>query len=422
MDEYLARSRVVTCVFPLLGCAIVLYAWCAYRVYGAHRLAENRDEASFRRAILLEPRDASNYDMLGQYFIWDAQDARAAAGQFRQAAALNPFDSAYWLHLAQAYNSLGADHQQAAAIRHAIVVDPTTPEIAWSAANFFLIQGDKPQALKTLAMVVRNDPAMAEAALSLSWRASGNVGEIERRLPSDPEIYLKLLKVLVAKNEWNPAAHTWSSLLALNREIDPHSALFYVDALLANRNVAGAQSAWAELVQRSRELHSYIQPDNLVVNPGFDREILNAGFDWHSAAVPNVSVMLDSTQSHQGSVSLLITYSGPSEDAGMCQYLPVTPGTTYMASAWVKSEELESANGPRLTISDPYKNLEYAHSDETVGTSSWHRVLTSFTAGPETNLILLRFTRKPGDTQIRGRFWVDGVRFSQNAVMNDEPG
>ena len=402
-------------------CTAVVYAWCAFRLYQAHRLAENHDEVSLRRAIVLEPKDASNYDTLGQYFTWAAQDAHVAAEEFRQAAALNPLDASYWLHLAQAYSSLGADREQAAAIRRAISVDPTTPEIAWDAANFFLIQGNTPQALDTLGIVVRNDPSMAEAALNLSWRASGNIDEIERRLPSDPGIYLKLLNVLVARKEWNAASHTWASLLALNREIDPHSALFYVDALLASRNVAGAKNAWAELVEHSGDLHSYIQPDNLVVNAGFNHEILNAGFDWHSEAVPNVSVMLDSTESHQSRESLLITYSGPSEDAGIFQYVPVTPGITYMSSAWVKSEELRSANGPRLTISDPYKNLEYANSEETVGTSSWHRVMASFTAGPETNLILLRFTRQPGDSQIRGRFWIDGVRFSQDAVVDDEP-
>ena len=124
-------------------------------------------------------------------------------------------------------------------------------------------------------------------------------------------------------------------------------------------------------------------------------------------------MMLDSTQTHQGAAALLITYSGRNEDSGISQYVPVIPDVSYVASAWVKSEELESANGPRLRVYDGYRNLEYAHSEETLGTSSWHRVQTVFTAGKDTNLVVIRFSREPGSTLIRGRFWIDDVRLAQ---------
>jgi tetratricopeptide (TPR) repeat protein len=384
-------------------------------------LSENRDEGSLQKATRIQPRDAGNYDLLGQYFMWDAQDARAAERQFQRATLLNPYDSGYWLHLAQAYNSLGEDANQASAIRKAIEVNPTTPEIAWNAANFFLVQGDTQQALDALGVVVRNDRNMAASALSLGWRASGDLQEIESRLPPDPEIYLLFLRVLSEKESWDAANHVWSALWALNRDFDPRSALFYVDALLNRRDVAGAKAAWDQILQRSgNSLRSYTSPGNYVVNATFDREILNAGFDWHYGAVSNVAVLLDSTQSHDGSESLMITYSGPSEEIGIYQYVPVTPGVTYSASAWVKSEELQTANGPRLSFYDPYTSREYAHSEETLGTSSWHRVSTEFTAAPDTHLILLRFSRQPSDTRIEGRFWVDGVRLSPKSAGNSD--
>ena len=130
--------------------------------------------------------------------------------------------------------------------------------------------------------------------------------------------------------------------------------------------------------------------------------------------------MLDSTQSHRGSESLLITYSGSADDAGIWQYVPVTPGGSYVASAWVRSEDLESADGPRLAIYDGYKNIEYGHSEETLGTTSWHRVEATFTAPRDVTLVLIRFSRKPGNTQIQGRFWVDDVRLSQLVSASPE--
>ena len=396
----------------LVCCFAATYLWCALRVYQADRFAGGRDRASLERAIRLQPRDANSYDLLGQYFIWDA-DPQAAVSQFQQAARLNPYSATYWLHLAQAYSSAGADNEQAAAISRAIAVDPTTPEVAWSAANYYLLRGDTAEALDKLAVVIRNDPNMAETALDLSWRVSGDINAMVRRLPPDPNLYLQSIRLLLARQQWSAAGQMWSWLLGLNRDFDPDAALFYVDALLAKPDAAGARDAWQSLVRTSSSLQSYLRPGNLVVNPGFNRKILNAGFDWRYRPLPGVSLLLDSTQSYQGTESLLVTYSGPSQDVGMFQYVPVTPGTLYVTSSWVKSEELLSANGPRLTVLNPYNDLEYAHSEETLGTTSWHQVQAAFTALPGVDLVSIRFSRQPGDTWIQGRFWIGYVQLSQ---------
>jgi len=416
-----AESRWTFLAALFLICLLAgFYVWCVVRVYRAHRLSEGRDQVSLQRAIQLQPRNASNYDLLGRYFMWNAQDPQAAAFQFQQAVRLNRYASSYWLHLAQAENSLGNGSEQTRAIRNAIAVDPTTPEVAWDAANLFLVQGRTDEALDQLAVVMRNDSSMAEVALDTSWRALGDVDPIRRRLPPEPELYLKFVKLLIGRQQWGAAEQVWSSMLQLNRKFDPHAALFYVDALLAKRDVTGARKVWQQLAEGSSSLKPYITPDNLVVNTSFDHDVLNAGFDWHYAALPGVTVMLDSSQAHLGNESLLITYSGSAADAGIWQYVPVTPGVSYVASAWVRSEELESADGPRLAIYDGYKNVEYGHSEETLGTTSWHRVEATFTATNDVMLVLVRFSRKPGDTRIRGQFWVDEVRLSQRGSAAEQ--
>ncbi len=396
------------------------YIWCAVRVYRAHRFSQGRDQASLERAIQLQPREASNYDLLGRYLMWNTQDPQAAASQFQQAVRLNPHASSYWLHLAQAENSLGNDNEQTRAIRNAIAVDPNTPEVAWSAANFFLVQGRTDEALDQLAVVERNDPNMAEAALDMSWRALEDVDPIQRRLPPDPEVYLKFIKLLVTRQQWAAADHVWSAMLQLNQEFAPRSALFYVDGLLAKQDVAGARNAWRQIADRSSSLRLYMTPDNLVVNAGFNHEILNAGFDWRYSARPGAAVALDSSQTYRSTESILITYSGPADDAGIWQYVPVTPGVSYVASAWVRSEELESVDGPRLVIYDGYKNVEYVHSEETLGTSSWHRVATAFTVPPGVTLVLIRFSRQPAETRIVGRFWVDDVQMQMVSPNSEQ--
>lgn len=410
-----AHGRTPRIVLLLVFCALGVYVWCSIRVYAAYRLASRHDRTSLQRAIRMQPRDAYNYDLLGQSLIWDTQDPQAAAIQFRQAVNLNPYTSSYWAHLAQAENSLGNGDEEAAAIRNAIAVDPTTPALAWSAANYFLLQGDTEEALDQFAVVIRSDPAMAEAALERSWRAVEQVDPIQRRLPPDPEVYLSLVKLLVARQQWAAAQQMWLTMLGLNRHFEVRSALFYVDALLMKNDVPAAQKAWQEIVDASPDLKPYINPGNLVVNPSFSHEFLNAGFDWHYSGQNGVAMVLDPTETHEGSEALLITYSGaPNGDSGISQPIPVTPGVAYIVSAWVKSEELETANGPQLTVFDGNHNQALARSDETLGSTGWHQVQATFTAPNETNLVIVRLSREPASTRIQGKFWVDNVHMTQN--------
>ena len=412
-------SRIV---LVLICGAVGLYLWFVVRVYVAYRLASRHDPTSLQRAIQLEPRDANSYALLGQYLIWDAQDPRAAAIQFQHAVKLNPYTSSYWTNLARAERSFGNDGEQAAAIRKAIAADPTTPDLAWSAANYLLIQGDTEEALEQFAVVIRSDPAMAEAALERSWRAIEQVDPIQRRLPPDPSVYLSFVKILVARQQWVPAQQVWSSMLGLNRHFEARAALFYVDALLAKQDVLGAQKVWQQIVNASSDLKAYITPGNLVVNPSFDHEFLNAAFDWHYSGQNGVAMVLDPTQTHESSEALLITYSGANnEDAGISQPVPVTPGVAYIASAWVKSEELDTANGPQLTVFDGYHNQTLARSDETLGSTSWHQVQATFTAPKETNLVMIRVSREPASTRIQGKLWIDNVHLVQNIEQPAEP-
>jgi tetratricopeptide (TPR) repeat protein len=410
-----AQSLTSRIALLLICCAVGLHIWLAVRLYVTHRLSTPNDPALLQRAMRLEPRDANNYDLLGQYLIWEAQDPKAAATQFQLAVKLNPYMSSYWMHLAQAESSLGDNSEQAAAIRKAIAVDPTTPELAWSAANFFLIQGDTESALDQFAVVIRNDPAMAEAALERSWRAVGQVDPIQRRLPPDPEIYLSLIKLLVTRQQWAPAQQIWLAMLGLNRQFDARSAAFYVDALLAAQDVPAAQNVWQQIVEASTNLKPYIAPGNLVVNPGFNHEFLNGGFDWHYSGQNGVAIVLDPTETREGSEALLITYSGaPNGDAGISQPVPVTPGVAYIVSAWVKSEELETANGPQLSVFDGKSDQALARSDETLGSTGWHQVQATFTAPKEINLVVVRVSRDPASTRIQGKFWIDNVHMTQN--------
>jgi tetratricopeptide (TPR) repeat protein len=385
-------------------------------MYEASRLAARVDKQfALEEAVALEPATAAYHNALGRYLIVAEQDTSRAVSQCKRATELDPYCSRYWLDLAQAYFVAGAEDQQRDAIRHAVAVDPTTPEVAWNAANFFLVQGDISSALAQFAVVLRYDSTLVDPALDECWRAVRDVNRIKAILPSDPGVYLRFAQLLINRDEAGAASQVWSALIKLNKELDFRSALFYVEYQLHRRDISAAYTAWADLAARSPELSRYLSPDDAVTDGDFSHEFLDGGFDWRYTARPDMKVSLDTSEFHSGNRSLALSFTESASDSGLFQVAPVEPNTRYTISAWVKSEELKTAFGPRIIIADPYSATIYAMTDETLGTTVWHRVATDFETGPSTHLVAVRFGRNSANTQVEGRFWVDDVSLRPTA-------
>lgn len=399
------RNAVLTACMALA----VTYAWLAARSFRATRLASSLDIPSLQRAITLAPRNAAHQDLLCRFLMFDRQDPAAALPRCERATQLNRYNSTYWLDLALAYYSVGAESNQRQAILTAIAVDPATPDVAWQAANFFLAQGETAPALKQFAVAMRGNPNLVAPSISACWRSLQDVNAIQGILPPDPDAYLQFIRLLISKNQWEGANQVWSAMVLLRTPFDYRKALFYVDVLLQQRNPVGAVQAWDQLVALSPVLHDYARGDNLVVNGGFDQEILNAAFDWHYAPQNGSAVSLDGAEFRSAPRSLLISYRGNGGDAGFFQCIPVKPNTQYTLSAWAKSEKLSTANGPRVCVVGAYDGKLYAQTPETVDTTPWHRLEATFQTGPDTQMVVIRLSRDPASTVIKGKFWIDDV-------------
>jgi tetratricopeptide (TPR) repeat protein len=386
------------------------YIWLAINVYRAQRLSDRSDQSSIKRAVALAPQNATYHELLCRSMIFVSQQPGQAVNECIKASELNPYSSSIWLDLAQAYYSVGNTQLNYASIHKALAVDPTTPDTAWNAANFFLIEGDASEALNQFAIVLREEPSLAPAALSICWQSLHDINRVQSILPPNPAVYLDFIKLLLADGDLNAADQIWSALMKLNTTFDFHQGLFYIDSLIKTHAVQQASDAWKQLSSRSKALQAYSQPGNLVMDPSFTQEILNSGFDWQYTPSPQINLTLDGATSHSGNRSLSLVYGESGSDAGIFQYIAVQPDAQYRLSAWVKSENLETANGPMLTLQDGYDNTIYGSTEETIGTTPWHLVKTELNTGPQTRLLMLRIQRHPGETRIQGEFWIDDIK------------
>src|SRR5205807_248513 len=408
------RSRVKKFSFAaacLLGAAI--YLQFALRAFLASHLAASLDPPKIQRAIQLEPANAEYRDLLARTLALSGATLDEAVSDYRAAVRLNPYEARYWLDLAGAYQFAERTKEQGDSVEHAVEADPTTPHVAWEAANFFLVQGNRKRALRYFRVVLANDPEAVDSTLQLCWRATGDATEmLDNALPPRPDLYLSFLGLLVTKQEVAAAENVWNRLIGLQRTFSAKLALPYFRFLISKQEVEPATSAWKQLADVDRSLQPYLpSSQNLVINGGFEENLLNGGFDWWYQSYVHATLAIDTTEFHSGTRSISVTFDGYSvPEVQIVQFIPVKPNTVYEFSAESRTEDIDTASGPRFAIVDASTNSSYVLTDDTLGTSPWRLHEARFQTGPNTNLLAVKIVRDPPAPLIRGKLWIDDVK------------
>jgi tetratricopeptide (TPR) repeat protein len=392
----------------------LLYLLLAGRLFVASLFGERIEFSSLRRATLMDPWNADYRNNLGRYYALVARDPGAAIEPYRAAVQLDPHSARYWFDLASAYQVLGDTSNQSVTLEHAVAADPTTPDVAWEAANFYLVQGDDQKALREFRVVLQNEPTLADPAMQFCWRINPDVDVLLRDVvPARSEAYIAFLGLLMRKEETAGTAKVWAAMMATPQPFEFRYAIGYLQYLLNHKDVDQARLVWQQAAPRFG-LSAYLPSGrNLVVNGDFSLNVLNGGFDWQYDKQESVALTLDPSDFHSGPRSLLIAFDGPGvTDAGIRQFIAVQPNTSYEFSAYYKNGEIEGAGGPHFTIQDAYTRAILYDSDELKEAGFWKSATGEFTTGDDTKLVVLHVRRLPEGSPIRGKLWVDDFRLA----------
>jgi tetratricopeptide (TPR) repeat protein len=397
-----AAAVVLAFAYITLAAKLFLASW-----FGGHV-----EMSSLQRAARLDPTNAEYRNHLGRYYALVAREPAGAIEYYRSAVQLNPHSARYWFDLASAYQVLGDVVAQTSALEHAIEVDPTTPDVAWEAANLYLVQGENNKALREFRVVLENDPYLSGAAMQFCWRIEPDVDALLRDVvPARSEAYIALLNLLMEKKDTSGTAKVWAALMDSRQAFELRYVFSYFHYLILTKDVDQALLVWRQAAPRFG-LTSYLpSSNNLIVNGNFSLDVLNGGFDWQYQKETSVTLTLDPSDFHGGRRSLLVNFDGPAvKDAGIYQFIPVQPRTSYEFSAYYKKGELEGAGGPHLTVQDAYSQSILYDSDELKETGFWKSVTGKFITGPDCKLLILHLRRLPEGSPIRGKLWVDDFR------------
>jgi tetratricopeptide (TPR) repeat protein len=398
----------------LLAC---FYLFLIGEEFAASVFASRTELPKLERAVRLSPGNADYRHRLGRYFAFVAGDPQFAIDSFRAAVALNPHDARYWFDLAAAYQVNGDLAGQRAALDRALQAEPTAPDVAWEAANFFLVDGDIDRALREFHVVIENDTALANAALHACWRVRPDPDALLRDVvPARTDSLISFLTILTSQHETEGTIKTWKRLTQLHEKFQNRYLYEYVRYLIEVHRPDAAMSAWEQSAD-ILGLSAYLPTeDNLVVNGNFSLDILNGGFDWTYVTRTGVLPLLDPSDFRQGHRSLSLTFEGPGiNDAGIQQLIPVRAATTYDFSAYYKSADFEGAGGPQIVLRDAYTGVPLFASDPLNDADFWKGVHSKVTTSKSTTLLLLAIERFPAGSPIRGKLWLDDFELSPDS-------
>jgi tetratricopeptide (TPR) repeat protein len=416
MATPLSKSRRRQLAAGLVFLAFI-YLVLIGKEFAASILAARPELPKLALAVRLSPGNADYRHRLGRYLAFVAGDSQAAIESYQSAVKLNPFDAHYWFDLAAAYQVTGNISGQRAALDRALQAEPTAPDVAWEAANFFLVDGDIDRALREFHVVIGNDNSLVDASLQACWRVRPDVDALLRDVvPARTDSLLAFLTLLMTKQETPGAVKTWERLSQLHEKFEVRHLFEYVGYLIQVRRPDAAMSAW-EQASGSLGLSAYLpSEDNLVVNGDFSLDILNGGFDWTYVNRTGVRPLLDPSDFRQGHRSLSLTFEGPGiSDAGIQQLIPVRGATTYDFSAYYKSANFEGAGGPQIVLRDAYTGAPLFASDPLNDADFWKEVHSKVTTPQSTVLLSLAIERFPAGSPIRGKLWLDDFQLSPDS-------
>jgi len=427
LSDSLSRGLLV--VAAVVGAVIV--SFFAIRMTIAADAADGTTAKDFELAARLEPRNPVYWFRLGHYEQFSLEDANPdrALDSFHRAIALDPHYPEVWLDLATSYELDGNTEATRDAYQHAKESYPASAEVSWRYGNYLLRAGDLPRAFEELHRALQADPQRAAAAFSRAYRADPNIDDILTKvLPAQANVYIEVIEEARSANQLAVAQEVWARLLTLHPRLETRDFYRLVDTLLAAGEDADARRIW-EQGMATQNLPALLQPQGSVLwDPSFESGISNSSFAWNfQPIVQGVRTTFDSTQKLSGRQSLRISFDGkqnPNLDIA-CTFGIVEPGTRYLFSGWIKTQELTTNQGLSFRLrglgSDAAPTLD---SREIHGTTPWTFVDLPWMAGPKMRRVQVCVHRDPSDNpdvRISGNAWIDDVTLVPQSPEHRQP-
>jgi tetratricopeptide (TPR) repeat protein len=401
------------------GALAVTTAFQATRTAVSDSLVNSAEVRNIVEAVKLDGKNSEYEYRLGLAYGWQSLDPQLAVIHLKHAIYLNPHKAEYWHALGWACYNVGNQACSDEAFANTLRLAPQAPHYRWEAGNYYL-ETDQPQkSLIQFQRFLQLQPEDPRPVFELCRRASYSSESLWSMLSQSgnpARLRLAYISFLTEKGDSELADRFWNELVSERPHFPFAAAGPFVEQLLNTHQFQRSTKVWQDLQTLGVIPHPPAQDSsNLVFNGNFERTPLNAGFDWRYQPQEYLTSDFADTSCYRSTHCLSIDFTVPSnaDYEPVYEIVPVLPDRHYVLTAEARSLDITSDSGPRLRVIDPdCQSCITAETGNTVATTPWHELSTSFATRAHTQAVRISVWRprsRAFPMNIEGRFWLDGV-------------
>jgi tetratricopeptide (TPR) repeat protein len=410
----------------LLACFLVaaILTFQAIRIWIAdYRVHSNRIDQMERGAVL-EPENAAAWDRLGRARETDFvnPDPKRAVADFQKAVARVPLSAAYWMDLANAYESIGNIPLAREAFNRARAAYPASALVAWSYGNFLLRQGDDASGFAQINHAVQADSSLAMPAISQAWHKTQDANVLLNQvLPATQDAYFQAIDFMAASGQPAAALVIWQRLLSLGKPIELQRSIPFIEFLIQSDRADEASRVWKEALVAAGLPHNEPANQSLIWNGDFARDFLNGGLDWRWGSPFGASIAFDAPPPSSGGRSLRLDFSGGAnlDLTEPREFVPVEPSRNYHFHATLRTEEITTERGISFLIGDPNHGGAVVTTENFTGTHTWTPVDVDYTTSSQTHFLVVQMRRSQShlfENKLSGTAWIGDVALTPSSA------
>jgi len=375
-----------------------------------------------QKAITQDPNNADLIHRLGYVYSSSPTDSdmTESVKYLRQALALNPRRWDYWRDLGASCDFAGDLQCSDEAFNRVLALNPMAPSVQWTTGDHYLLTNRAEKAFPYFRRLLAMDPAYLEATIRVCLRATRDPQAVYKGVipqGKDASGRFAFLMFLSSSADYENAMRIWGQMISgPERSPDLSMVTPFLDFLIDHNQIQDASIVWSDLEHAG--VIPPTQPSEtgtLLYDGGFESPPLNTGFDWRTSEAPDLDIDYSDSSAYKGAKCLQIKFVvGRNVDYDLVnQVVLVKPNTRYQLTAYVRSDNVTSASGPRLRVLEMgCENCAVRTSDPTLGSTEWHPVEVIFTTEVQTQAVKISFWRpldQVSHADITGTVWLDEV-------------
>jgi hypothetical protein len=401
---------------------LALFAsWFVVRWYIGNTIAEYFHPEEHRletaqMAVGLAPNDPLPHWRLGNLVQKELPPDQIplVVSEYAKAVSLSPNDYRFWMDYGSALEQAGEFDKAEQALREAVKLAPAYAYPRWYLGNLLLRTDRYDQGFAELRLASEANGQFQSQLFNLAWQLNKtDFNALRAAVGERPPMRAAFSKYLIERGHFAEGLQLWASLTETEKRENRVFAEGIIGGLVAAHRYHQAMEIWNQVAPGP----GYNADFGRILDRGFEDNLAHgagAVFGWQVQSNAQVQIGIDVGQGHTGGRSLRLYFQVRSHITAInvTQLVPVKPNTEYDFECYVKTDRLESAETPVISIVNAADDVYLSGSTAAPsGSNNWQRIAFSFKTGPQVEAIKVRMARNTCPDQavcpIFGTVWYD---------------